>query len=108
MKSRAAKRIAAIAPEINSIDDKVKALGHYFLFYTHTYEQKSEKAKNLLVFPKDPRFDDAEFYGLIIDLIRDYELGRGIKLADDRYFKCFAEMIAKIANGELEDADERD
>jgi len=41
-------------------------------------------------------------------LIRDYELGRGIKLADDRYFKCFAEMIAKIANGELEDADERD
>ena len=101
MKSKAEMISAAIAPECNSISEKLKTLDRYFILYTHTFEQKDEEKKNILVFPNDERWDDAELYGLIIDMLLDYSMNKGYRLCDDIRFKGFAKTIEKLANGEL-------
>lgn len=94
--SKAQQIFNKISPELSSIDKKVDEMGHYFVFYTHTYEQKNESGKNLLSIPRSPRFDEAEFYGLLLDMTRDYAMNMRIELKDDPLFGAFVNTMKKL------------
>ena len=94
--TRAEKILMEISGDLSKIDRKLHDLGHYFILYTHTYEQVDEKGKHILSIPKDARFDDAEFYGLIIDMIRDYAANKNIELGKDPLFAAFIRTLKKI------------
>lgn len=94
--SKAQKILAEIGHDITKIDNKLGDMGHYFILYTHTYEQKDEKAKHILCIPKDPKFDEAEFYGLVLDMIRDYADNKNIKLQNNKLFKAFIGTLEKL------------
>ena len=94
--TRAEKILLECGEDISNIDRKLGKLGHYFLLYTHTYEQVNEKGKHSLSIPKDPRFDESEFYGLLIDMISDYAENKGIELKGDIMFKMFIRVLTKL------------
>lgn len=94
--SKAQKILAEVGQDIARIDDKLKNMGHYFILYTHTYEQKDEIAKHILCVPRSPQFDDAEFYGLILDMIRDYANNKSIELKDNKLFRAFIDTLTKL------------
>lgn len=94
--SKAEKILAEVGQDIAKIDRKLGCMGHYFILYTHTYEQKDEKAKHILCIPKDPRFDEMEFYGLILDMIRDYADNTNIKLQYSDPFRAFIDTLEKL------------
>lgn len=94
--SKAEKILAEIGQDIETIDNKLKDMDHYFILYTHTYEQKDEVAKHILCIPRDPKFDEAEFYGLVLDMIRDYAGNKNIELKDNKLFKAFISTLEKL------------
>ena len=94
--TRAEKIMEVCGEDIFSINKKLHDLGHYFILYTHTYEQVNEPGKHILSIPKDARFDDAEFYGLVIDMIRDYASNKGIELGKDALFAAFIRTLKKL------------
>ncbi len=98
--SKAQKILAEIGQDLAEVDRKLGNLGHYFILYTHTYEQKDEKAKHILCLPKDPRFDEAEFYGLILDMIRDYADNTKIELQYSKLFRAFIDTLEKLERGD--------
>ena len=98
--SKAQKILAEIGQDLAEVDRKLGNLGHYFILYTHTYEQKDEKAKHILCLPKDPRFDEAEFYGLILDMIRDYADTTKIELQYSKLFRAFIDTLEKLERGD--------
>ena len=97
--SESAKIIRAIANELNDIDEKLRNMEHYFIFYTHTYEQDNKPNKNVLVIPADKKFDDAEFLGLIVDIIRDYANNKNIELRDSPLFAAFVSVLNNLRDG---------
>lgn len=94
--TRGEKIMEACGEDIHNIDKKLHDLGHYFILYTHTYEQVDEPGKHILSIPNDARFDDAEFYGLIIDMIRDYASNKSIKLGENPLFAAFVRTLKKL------------
>ncbi len=94
--SKAQKILAEVGQDIAVIDSKLKDMGHYFILYTHTYEQKDEIAKHILCIPRDPQFDEAEFYGLVLDMIRDYAGNKNIGLKGNKLFKAFISTLGKL------------
>lgn len=70
--TRAEKILQECGSDIANIDQKLHKLGYYFILYTHTYEQADEVGKNILSIPAGTKFDEAEFYGLVLDMIRDF------------------------------------
>ncbi len=97
--SKAQKILAEVGQDIAAIDGKLKDMGHYFILYTHTYEQKDEIAKHILCIPRDPQFDEAEFYGLVLDMIRDYASNKGINLKNNKLFRAFINTLTKLERG---------
>lgn len=101
--SKAEKILAEVGQDIAKIDRKLGDMGHYFILYTHTYEQKDEIAKHILCVPNDPKFDEAEFYGLILDMIRDYASSKGIELKGNKLFGAFINTLKELErNGDVE------
>ena len=43
---KAKKILAEIAGDVTNIDRKLGDMGHYFILYTHTFEQKDEEVKS--------------------------------------------------------------
>ena len=100
--SKAQKILAEVGQDIAGIDHKLGKLGHYFILYTHTYEQKDEIAKHVLCVPNDPKFDEAEFYGLILDMIRDYADNTNIELQYSKPFRAFIDTLEQLErNGDV-------
>lgn len=94
--TRAEKILLECGQDISNIDRKLGEMGHYFILYTHTYEQSNEEGKHILSVPKDPRFDEAEFYGLLLDMIRDYADNKNVKLQDNQLFGAFVDVLKKL------------
>lgn len=100
--TRAEKILLECGADISKIDRKLGDMGYYFILYTHTYEQRSEEGKNILSIPKAPRFDDAEFFGLLVDMIRDYADNRDVELKGNPLFGSFIEVLKELErNGDV-------
>ena len=91
-----------ILPDLAEIDYKTRAHGYWYIFYTHSGEHK-KKVRNLLCVP-DKReredWDDADFFGAVYDLIRDYADAKGIELKGDLLFGSLISELNKLHKGE--------
>lgn len=100
---RAEKILQECGSDLNNINRKLQKLGHYFIFYTHTYEQINEVGKNVLSIPGGTKFDEAEFYGLALDMIRDFADNKGIEFKNNKLFKAFINTLKELErNGDVE------
>ena len=83
----------------SELDKELHSIGDWFVFYTHPYNG-NEKDKNMLVFPKD--ISDVDFYGMVLDLVNDYNDMKGRKVKDDLYVKVLVEVLKKANQGQID------
>ena len=87
---------------IIKLDKQFKKQDRYFVLYTHRWEQGDMKHGNILVTPKDKRFDKAEFTGLIVDILRDYAKGTKWNLKGSVELKALIRILEDLYEGRLD------
>ena len=85
--------------DLARLDQKIRKLDRYYVLYTHSYKQGYEKGNNILCVPSEPEFDDFEFFGMVIDMIRDYAYCKNINLGKNSYFKGMVKVLNKLTKG---------
>lgn len=70
--------ISNILPELEATNKALEKFGYYYIFYTHPFENGVDK-KNILALPSSEKFQATDFYGLVLDLIADYEGENNLK-----------------------------
>lgn len=85
-------------PEFAKLQEELKAIGDWCIFYTHPYHA-TNKDKNILVWSND--VSDADFYGMIIDLVRDYAEGRGYSIKGNIGIQCLAKVLENAYEGKI-------
>lgn len=85
-------------PEFFKLQQELKAIGDWYIFYTHPYDA-TNKDKNILVWPND--VSDVDFYGMIIDLVQDYTEGKGRSVEGDIGVQCLAKVLENAYEGKI-------
>lgn len=84
--------------EFSRLREELKAIGDWYVFYTHPYDAKNED-KNILVWPND--VSDVDFYGMIIDLVQDYTKGKGHSIKGNIGIQCLAKVLKDAYEGKI-------
>lgn len=90
----------AVAPLLDEATRRLKDMDRYGVYYTHGWEQGNEEAQNILVIPKDERFDRLEFIGMWLDMLLDYASQTGWELKDSLEVRVLANILHKLDKGE--------
>ena len=86
-------------PEFAKLQQELKAIGDWYIFYTHPYDA-TDKDKNILVWPND--VPDVDFYGMIIDLVHDYTKGKGLSIKGNIGIHCLAKVLENAYEGKID------
>ena len=86
------------AKTFNELDKKLQAIGDWFILYTHPYNAKMND-KNMLVFPK--QVSDADFYGMVIDLVQDYADFKNRPIQNDPHLKAMIRVLEDAYDGKI-------
>lgn len=89
-----------IIAALNQLDKALKKHNRYFIFYTHKFVQGD--APNMLVTPKDKRFDRVELLGLIIDMLGDYFSGANWTLKGSKELDAAIKVLKDIHEGKID------
>ena len=83
----------------DDLHKELDAIGDWYVFYTHPYNG-DDSDKNMLVFPK--KVSDADFYGMILDLVNDYNAMKGLPVENNLYVECLIRVLEKAQRGEID------
>lgn len=90
----------ALSPLFSEATRRLKDMDRYGVYYTHSWEQNNEKAQNILVIPKDERFDRLEFVGMWLDMLLDYSRETGWDLKGSLEVSALSKILGKLYDGE--------
>lgn len=78
------------------LQKELGAIGDWYIFYTHPYNGNDDD-QNILVWPEG--VSDEDFFGMIIDLVKDYTEGKGRPLKGDLHVECLIKVLQEAIAG---------
>lgn len=77
------------------LNRELSAIEDWYIFYTHPFDAKGDN-ENILMVSKG--INDSDFYGMIIDLIKDYEEIQKRPLKHNKYIIVLSKILKDMIN----------